>query len=35
MTTDHYSANFYEEFEMSLNIIGKKQSLSLEKIGIK
>lgn len=35
MTTDHYSANFYEELEMSLNIIGKKQSLSLEKIGVK
>jgi len=35
MTTDHCSANFYEELEMSLNIIGKKQSLSLEKIGVK
>ena len=35
MTTDHYSANFYEELEMSLNIIEKKQSLSLEKIGVK
>lgn len=35
MTTDHCSANFFEELEMSLNIIGKKQSLSLEKIGLK
>ena len=35
MTTDHYSANFYEELEMALNIIGKKQSLSLERIEVK
>ena len=35
MTTDHYSANFYEEIEMSLNAIDKNNSFSLEKIGIK
>lgn len=35
MTTDHCSANFFEEIEMSLNVIGKKQSLSLEKMNIK
>lgn len=35
MTTDHFSANFYEEIEMAFNVIGQKPNMSLIKMDIK
>lgn len=35
MTTDHFSANFYEEIEMAFNIIAQKPNMSLTKMDIK
>ncbi len=34
-TSEHFSANFYEEIETSFNIIGKKKNLSLKQINEK